>query len=889
MLRRPGALGKAWGFSLPALYRRAARLRDYGSGATPDRTHDSADVSQRACTLRDVSHTLNMAAADGSERSIPGANESLWPAPVGAAVRIMDAHSLERLDFQRIRDVVASYALTGLGRALAQTIRPIARAALVQRWLQQVRELQRLIEQRGMPPFGGVTDVREILLRCGPPLRITVDETAQIGATLEGTHALAEYLRDLPPDCPELTHLAGRVGDFQTIAQRIRTVIDERGHVRDDASPKLAGLRREVEDATRQIQQTIEHQLRDADVRRLLQYPNHTFHGDRLVLPVRAEYRGRLAGIVHRVSDSGATLYVEPAAIVELNNLISNLRSAEQEEIGRLLWDLSQEIHLNGREIHRTLDTLAVLDLIAAKVRLARDFELHCPELAADGTLNVRGARHPLLLELARRKQAAGEPPLEVVPIDYRVGQDFNLLIVTGPNTGGKTVTLKTIGLLCLMLQAGVPVPVAPGSQFGLFSNVLIDVGDEQNIQQSLSTFSAHLTRIIDMLRHAGPRTLLLMDELGAGTDPDEGAALGRAILEELLRLQCRGVVTTHLGALKAFALMHQGAENACVEFDTETLRPTFHLAIGEPGQSNAIEVAQRLGMSKRMIGAARRSLSRKARTLQVALEGTRRVKRQAEEARRQAEEAHVEATKTQSEAQEARVRLERQQADFQRWVQRVVHLRPGDAVRVRDFDRDGKIVRLRLDQQRAEVDVGAFWVEVPLGDVLPPETPVPPPRPPRPAVVAGTERPRPARRRDGRPESGRRAAPTSPPAGPAHEPRRETPPPEPVVPPLTEAQLAALQPEDAIYVRRFHREGRLVRLKPAKQIAIVNVGLLEVEVPYSGLGLLSVPERPPARSPVPSPSANLPPKAADAPVEPGAEPTPIQPPPPLSAAEPRP
>ncbi len=763
----------------------------------------------------------------------------------------MDAHSLERLDFQRIREVVASYALTGLGRVLAQTIRPIARTALVQRWLNQVRELQRLIELRGVPPFGGITDVREILLRCGPPLRVTVDEMAQIGAALEGSHAIAEYLHDLPADCPELAHLAGRVGDFHTIAQRIRTVIDERGRVRDDASPKLAGLRREVEDAARQIQQTIEHLLRDADVRRLLQYPNHTFHGDRLVLPLRAEYRGRLAGIVHRASDSGATLYVEPAAIVELNNLISNLRSAEQEEIGRLLWDLSQEIYLNGREIHRTLDTLAVLDLIAAKVRLARDFELQCPELGPDGTLSVRGARHPLLVELSRRKQAAGEPPLDVVPIDYRVGQDFNLLIVTGPNTGGKTVTLKTIGLLCLMLQAGVPVPVAPGSQFGLFSNVLIDVGDEQNMQQSLSTFSAHLTRIIDMLRHAGPRTLLLMDELGAGTDPDEGAALGRAILEELLRLQCRGVVTTHLGALKAFALMHQGAENACVEFDGETLRPTYHLAIGEPGQSNAIEVAQKLGMSKRMIAAARRSISRKARTLHAALEGTRLVKRQAEEARRQADVAHVEANKVQSEAHEARVQLERQQADFHRWVQRVVHLRPGDAVRVRDFDRDGKIVRLRLDQQRAEVDVGAFWVEVPLGDVLPPETPAPPPRPPRPAAVASAERPRPAKRRDGRPETGRRPTPAPAHAGPAYEPRREKPAPEPVVPPLTEEQVAALQPEDTIYVRRFHREGRLVRLKPAKQIAIVNVGLLEVEVPYSGLGLPPAPQRSPARSPV--------------------------------------
>jgi DNA mismatch repair protein MutS2 len=784
----------------------------------------------------------------------------------------MDAHSLERLDFQRIRELLGSYALTGLGRSLTESIHPVARVALVQRWLDQVQELQRLIEERGMPPFGGIADVREILLRCGPPLRVTVDEMARIGTTLTGTHAVAEYLRDLPPHYPELQHLAGRVGDFRTIAERIRTVIDERGQVRDDASPKLSSLRREIEEASREIHDTLEHLLRDPEVRRLLQYPNHTFHGDRLVLPLRTEYRGRLPGIVHRASDSGATLYVEPAAIVELNNRISNLRSAEQEEIGRLLWDLSHEIHLNGREIHKTLDTLAVLDLIIAKVRLAHDFELRCPEVGPEGTLNVRGARHPLLLDLARRKQAAGETPADVVPIDYRVGQDFNLLIITGPNTGGKTVTLKTIGLLCLMMQAGVPVPVAPGSHLGLFSNVLIDVGDEQSMQQSLSTFSAHLTRIIDMLRHAGPRTLLLLDELGAGTDPDEGAALGRAILEELLHLQCRGVVTTHLGALKGFALAHQGSENACVEFDGATLRPTYHLAIGEPGQSNAIEVAQRLGMSKRLIAAARRNLSRKARALHAAIEGTRLVKREAEDARRQAEAAQVEASKVQTAAQTAQARYEQQQADFQHWVQRVVHLQPGDAVRVRDFDRDGKIVRLRLDQQRAEVDVGTFSVEVPLGDVLPPETPPPPPRPPRPPVVARAERPRPPRRREERPAAVRGGASAGPLPAHAHEPHRDKPKPELVLPPLTPEQLAALQPEDLVYVKRFHREGRLVRLKPAKQLALVDIGLLEVEVPYSGLGLLPKPEPPPVRNR----SVSAVPPVADAPT-----------PPPLPAVEP--
>lgn len=807
----------------------------------------------------------------------------------------MDAHTLECLDFPRIRELLAGCALTGLGRSLAGNIHPATRVALVRRWLAQVEELQRLSESRGLPPLGGITDVRDLLERCGPPLRVNVEEVAQIGTTLAGTHHVATYLRDLPEDFPEFRHLAQRVGDFQTIAERIGAVIDERGQVRDSASAKLAGIRREIEVAEHEVHHAVDRLLHDPGVRRLLQYANHTFHGDRLVVPLRAEYRGRLPGIVHRASDTGATLYVEPAEVVELNNRISNLRSAEQEEIGRLLWELSHELALNAREIRRTLDTLAVIDLIVAKVRLARQFDLHCPQVGPDGTLNVRGARHPLLLELANRRRAAGQAVEPVVPIDYRLGHDFTLLIVTGPNTGGKTVALKTIGLISLMMQAGLPVPAARGSELGVFGHILIDVGDEQSLQQSLSTFSAHLTRLIEMLRHAGPGSLLLIDELGAGTDPDEGAALGRAILEELLRLKCRGVVSTHLGALKSFALTHEGAENACVQFDSETLRPTFHLALGEPGQSNALEVAERLGLPKRLVAIARRNLSRKSRMLHAALEGTRVVKRRAEDARREADAERERAGRAASEANATRAALEQQQADFQRWVQRVVHLQPGDAVRVREFDRDGKIVRLRLDQQRAEVDVGAFSVEVPLGDILPPESPAPPPRPPRPAaVVAPAPKPRPRR-----PERERGPVPPrpTPPAAP-------TPRPPPTLPPLTDVEVAALRPDAMVYVQRFHREGRVVRVNVSRGVATVSVGLLEVEVPFSGLSqprteaprpsrgdgrhrkhATEAPPPPPSAAEGAGPSASAPP-ASDTPAPPpslgDAAPDPAAPEPPM-------
>ncbi len=785
----------------------------------------------------------------------------------------MDDHSLERLDFLRVRELVAGFAMSGLGRGLAMTVHPVSRVALVKRWLGQVTELQTLAEERGLPPLGGICDVRDILMRCAPPLRVTVEEMAEVGSTLRGTHGVAAYLRDLPESLPELRHLAERVGDFQSIAERIGQVIDERGQVRDSASPKLGRIRAEIAEAAHQCSGVMDRLLRDTGVRKLLQYPNHTFHGDRMVLPLRAEYRGRLPGIVHRTSDSGATLYVEPAEIVELNNRISNLRSEEVEEINRLLWDLAHEVHINSKEIHRTLEALAVLDLVTAKVRFAKVFDCRCPQINDEGTLSVRGARHPLLLELARQKKNAGEPSFEVVPVDYRLGIDFNLMIVTGPNTGGKTVTLKTIGLLSLMVQAGLPVPVEAGADFGIFSNILIDVGDEQSLQQSLSTFSAHITQLMAMLRHAGPRALLLIDELCAGTDPDEGAAIGRALMDELLRLGCRCVVTTHLGALKGFALVRPGVENACVEFDAETLRPTYRLRLGEPGSSNAIDIAARLGMPRRLVAAARRNVSRKARALHQALESTRFVKRQAEDARAAADRARLEASQARDQADQAKQQLERQQADFNAWAARVAHLRPGDAVRVRNFDRDGKIVRLRIDQHRAEVDVGLYSVEVPLGDVLPPQTPPPPPPPPLPKAAPAPlapipRRPRPERARGAAPAPPRNEGGPRPPRAAPPAPRGPRPPaadrPQPNYPALTDEQVAALGAGDSVYVKRFHRVGRVVRIAAAKKVALVDVGMLEVEVPFNGLaGLPPRPEAAPRPRPRPQPETAAPQSAA--------------------------
>lgn len=800
----------------------------------------------------------------------------------------MDQHTLECLDFARVREILAGFALTGLGKGLAAAIRPSTRPELIRRWLRQVTELEQVHERLDLPPFGGISDVREIIRNCAPPLRVTAEQLARVGETLAGTHEVARWLTAVPEDCAELRHLAGRIGDFHTLAQRVRAVIDERGIVRDEASPRLRQIRRSIEECTQEIGVVVERLLQDPGVRRFLQYANHTFHGDRFVLPVRTEHRGRIPGIVHRSSDSGATIYVEPAAAVELNNRVTNLRADEVEELNRILWALAHEIYLNEQEILRTLDTLAVLDLVVAKFRLARQFDMFCPQIDDHGLLQVRDARHPLLLDLQLRRRQAGELTDPIVPISYRLGDDFDMLVITGPNTGGKTVALKTIGLLSLMVQSGLPVPVSPVSRFCVFNEVLIDIGDEQSMAQSLSTFSAHLTRQLDMLRHCTRRVLILIDELGAGTDPDEGAAIGRAVLDEVLHLGGRAIVTTHLGALKSYALQRERVENGSVEFDVQTLRPTYHLRIGEAGQSNAIDIAQRLGMPRRLVLAARRNLSRRAKALHAVLSGAAEHKREAEDARAAADAARLDAQRALEDAARAREEHERKKIEFEQWLQRVIHLQPGDAVRIRGFDRAGSIVRLRLDQQRAEVNVGAYSIEVPLTEIVPPDVPPPPPAPARVPRQKAPRSPRLRHPDDGNlPPRGSRP-PRGEPAAAGRERREDGPRPGGAA--LSPEQLAALKPGDRLYARRFHREGTLVRVNPAKRVALISVGAMEVEVPLDGLALplpREKPERGPRRPPAPPrPEPEQPGVAAPeaGPPPPESPPAPQQPAPPGSA-----
>ncbi len=640
---------------------------------------------------------------------------------------MIDPHTLEKLEFGVVREMLAERCSNRLGRSLALRVAPSQSFQEVQRWLGLVRELLAVAgSPLGLPPLGGVRDISEALVQTGRPSGIDSEQLAEVADTLETTGLICLWSAKLPDHAELLRSLTARVGDFTPIARQIQQAIDTRGAVRDHASPKLANIRAAISKARDQIDLVFKRLLRQSSITRFLQYASATFHDDRRVLPLKADHRGRVPGIVHRSSDSGATLFVEPAEAVELNNSIVRMGLDEHKEVNRILGDLSRLVHMNAAEIQKTLNALAVLDLQTAKVRYARDFDARVPELedVEIPVLDLRQARHPALEQLFRHKTASDGLTRNVVPIDVRLGEDFDLLVITGPNTGGKTVALKTIGLLVLMAQAGIPIPVAGGSKVSIYAQIFADIGDEQSIEQSLSTFSSHLANMLDILRRANKRSLVLIDEMGAGTDPDEGAAIGRAVMEELLRLGASAIVTTHLSALKAVAFIEPRVDNASVEFDPLTLQPLYRLRLGEPGNSNALIIAERLGMPRNIINRARSHLDQRQQTLKKAIAGTLESRRESERARIEAQEAKRRAEHERFELERRQSELIEQQIAHQKWVSWINRLSPGDDVYVRSFDRIGRVVRVQLQQQTAVVAAGAMELEVRLSELALPTDP---------------------------------------------------------------------------------------------------------------------------------------------------------------------
>jgi DNA mismatch repair protein MutS2 len=634
----------------------------------------------------------------------------------------MDDHSLSKLEFGTIRDRLAEHARSSLAKEQIARLRPLTDVEAIREQLARTAEVMDLLACHMEPPLGGLRDVRLPIKRAQLGVQLEIEQVLDVREVAELCGRAYEYWLRLTSDSPRIERLLSDVTDLRPLARVIDDSIDERGKVRDDATAELAAIRAELAEWEARIAKEIARLLRQAEIRSALRYPQATMSGDHHVLPVAVNHRHKVAGVVHRTSASGETVYIEPTKVAEYSAEMSLLRSAEQREIRRVLRRLTDAISAKGKELAISLDALAELDFVSAKARMAREWEMTVPQIGTDGRLRLQRARHPLLTGVFREENAKHPlaEPREVVPITVHLGESFEILVITGPNTGGKTVVLKTVGLLSTMALSGLPIPADRGSVVPMLDQVLVDIGDEQSIEQSLSTFSAHITRITQILRVATERTLVLLDELGAGTDPSEGAALGQAILDELRERGCRGIVTTHLGDLKSYALRHARVENGAVEFDPETLRPTYHLLLGQFGESCALKVARRLQVPRHLLARAYHHLRRRRgrgaaemRQLQEMREATERARNDAMDAQRKADEAEAEFRR--------REQLLQQEADVQKEIERFrTTLQAGDAVRVLKFDKNGTIKRVDRRRELAAVLVGAVEWELPLADLFP-------------------------------------------------------------------------------------------------------------------------------------------------------------------------
>jgi DNA mismatch repair protein MutS2 len=638
----------------------------------------------------------------------------------------MDAHTLDLLEFDKVRELLAGHAASALGKELAKQVEPATDLGQIRAEIALVSEMVEALGMGQMPPFAGLRDVRLLARRAAIGSMLSAEQLLEVAETLTCTGNMYRYRMRLDGRFQRLLDLLTTVEDLGLVAKTISGCIDSRGHVLDMASPELTFVRQKLADVDARVQVQIKRFLRDPELRKVLRYPNATVSGDHYVLPVAVNHRHKIQGVVHRTSSTGETIFIEPAPVASLSAERTVLKGEEEREVHRILRRLSADVGKICRPLTHIIEVLAQLDLVCAKARFSRDFAMAPPDLNTESRLWLRQARHPLLEVLFRQQSRTAsatpsptEPaPRQVIPIDVRLGHNFKLLIITGPNTGGKTVTLKTTGLLCLMALSGMHIPAADGSSVPVFHHILADIGDEQSLEQSLSTFSSHMSRIAHILRIGDADSLVLLDELGSGTDPTEGAALGRAILDELDRMGCRAMVTTHLGDLKTYAFHNDRAENAAVEFDVQTLRPTYRLLIGQFGMSNAIQIARRLKLPRELLRRARRYLRRQRRAPGLAT--LQRKREEAETARAQALAAQHEADRQREEYQQKTALLQREAEEAARLREARARLQPNDPVRVPRFDKSGRIVRVDHKRNVAVVSVGLGQWEVPLDDVFP-------------------------------------------------------------------------------------------------------------------------------------------------------------------------
>ncbi len=553
----------------------------------------------------------------------------------------MNQKALRTLEFNKIIEQLKTYALTEPGQQRCAGLVPYGRIEQVERAQHETEEALLVLLRRGDNPLIPFKDISGwlSLARKGStlPPRALLDTAELLRAAAASRNAL---VRDEEERTPQLTALASRLAPLRPLERAISDALISEEEVADTASAQLADIRRHMRQCNERIRERLQA-IAHGSSSKYLQDSLITMRNGRYVLPVRQEFRSQVPGLVHDQSATGATLFIEPMAVVEAGNELKEWQAKERVEIERILAELSANVGDQADEVAENLEILVEMDFRFAKAALARRQRAIRPQINRRGYLKFVKVRHPLI------------PDEVVVPCDLWLGEGFTTLVITGPNTGGKTVTLKTVGLITLMALAGLHVPGQLGTQVAMFERVFADIGDEQSIEQSLSTFSSHMTNIVSILEEAGKEDLVLFDELGAGTDPTEGAALAQAILQRMLKLGIRCVATTHYSELKAFALATPGAENASVEFDVATLSPTYRLSIGVPGKSNAFEISRRLGLSDRLIADAQELLSKETLLFEDVIASAQDQRQAAQREREQAEAAHQESLRLKREVQE--------------------------------------------------------------------------------------------------------------------------------------------------------------------------------------------------------------------------------------------
>jgi DNA mismatch repair protein MutS2 len=715
--------------------------------------------------------------------------------PAGRGIEAQtSARVAELLELPKVLAQLEAQCACELGRALVRDVTPSSRHDEVLVRLEETSQARAFLASGKSAPFGGITDVKRLVKNASIGAMLEARELSAVGKFAAGARRLKESIESVfheesSPEYSILLRHAARITPQPELEKSIAAAIDESSEeVKDNASLRLLKARRGIAQTQQEVQGRLRAMLSDTHVQPHLQDNFVTIREGRYCLPVRAESRGAVPGIVHDRSGSGGAFFIEPQAVVDLNNRLRELQLEEREAIREILTDLSTQVAAVSPQLQDALEACAALDFAFAKARLSQQQRAIQPVLAERGLFLLQ-ARHPLVEEC--------------VPNDIRLGDEFDVLLITGPNTGGKTVVLKTLGLLTLMAMCGLHLPVEEGSTLCLPGRVWADIGDEQSIEQSLSTFSSHMTNIIGIVEHAQRGDLVLFDEIGAGTDPDEGAALAKAILRALQRKGALVLATTHYGELKQFALGSERFDNASVEFDNETLRPTYHLRIGVPGASNAIAIASRLGLSDDLAQRARKYLGRERAEAEAA---TQRLEETQRELREQSEET-----------QAARNEVLRLQHEYDDKLQRLQEEREAEIAKAREEaqtvvrEAQSEAERILKDLRRAHKE--SRETEAARGRLK-------------------TLRERTAMQGRGERVSGRTGdevtttEPQSPGTSPLH--------------PLTSSPTHSLKTGDAVRVASYNKEGVLLSPPDDAGRVAVRIGVMKVEVPVQELVPLS-------------------------------------------------